>query len=885
MKQKTLSGPSSGWRGTLDRLATSIETKIILPYMLLALSVAGLGAYVVTNLVTSSMQERFNNQLLDAGRVVSESMVRYETDRLEVLRAVAGTQGVSESLAAGDRGALAGLVPQIVANSSTDAVELLDAHGLEVYGWQRPPRQNGGVAEERSGADFSQLEDVRLVLDGFVDQFGEKRALLSQTPYGLMIFTLGPVYRGGEQVGAVMIGTYVHEMVVDMAESAVARVTLYDRDGVVIDTTIGGGQAGVAGALQESPEQYDTIIALLQESFNHYQIVVAMAEDQVPLRQVDILGQKYVLAYGDWRLRGQSLGLFSVALPSNFIVSTAATSRNFLSLIFSIAAVGVVAAGFGIAQRIVRPLNRLVEISIAVAQGDLEQRTGIRRSDEIGSLAHSFDLMIERLEERNRQLVEQASKLEAILASIADGVIVLDAAGRVITANPAAQQVLADVSSEFPSGPPRELLPVIFTGTEDEPEMNASLTLAMLQQPRRYRVGSRVLSVWASPVRAPEGEELGTVVVLRDIPEQVDLLTISPFVTVGPTSDRVFFGREREMQEVTGRIESFSYAIIGGRRIGKSSLLGRLHRVHLPIVGFRTLYHDCSTTPTYDSFLAASIHDWRSEPPLNAPETFEDLLKAPPTEWPLVLLLDEADKLVPADRADGWRLFNKLRALANSRQLRVVLSGERTLREALRDPTGPLFNFANEMLLGPLDFKAVKELVTQPMQQLEIELVDREALVRRIYDFTSGHPNIVQRLCSHLIEQINEQGVHRITLENVNAVIEDAQFQEIDFLQTYWEAATPLERIITLVLSQKAKTYRLKEVQHLLSKQVHIQPSATATKDALDRLVDLRSILRRFQVGYAFAVEAFPSVLANTTTIEDLLEVLVEQYELREGQV
>jgi nitrogen fixation/metabolism regulation signal transduction histidine kinase len=98
-----------------------------------------------------------------------------------------------------------------------------------------------------------------------------------------------------------------------------------------------------------------------------------------------------------------------VALPNNFIVSTAATSRNLLGLLFSAATVCVFALGFVIARRIVQPLHRLVRTSKAVAQGDLAQRTGIRRGDEIGSLAYSFDVMTDHLAERNRQLVEQAT--------------------------------------------------------------------------------------------------------------------------------------------------------------------------------------------------------------------------------------------------------------------------------------------------------------------------------------------------------------------------------------------------------------------------------------------------------------------------------------------
>jgi signal transduction histidine kinase len=514
-------GRASGWRDTLSRLTTSIGTKIILPYLLLTLFVAGVGAYVLTSLVTSSMYERFHNQLLDAGRVVSEGMVRYEEDRLAVLRTVTGTRGVPGALADGDRESLAGLVPQILANSKSDAVELLDNKGLEIYGWQRPPGQDGGDAEERSGADFSHLEDVRLVLDGHVDDFGEKRTLLGQTPYGLMVFTIGPVYREGERIGAAMVGTYVGEALAELTESAVAKVTLYDRNGMVIDTTLGGGQEAIAGALRESPEQYERVMALLAESPHRYQ-VVAESQDQVLLRQVDVLGQQYVLAFGDWRLRDQSFGLFSVALPSNFIVSTAATSRKVLSLVFAVATVAVISIGFIIARRIVRPLNRLVETSVAVAAGDLGQRTGIQRSDEIGSLASSFDVMTERLAGRNRELVEQASKLEAILDSIADGVIVLDMEGRIITSNPAAQQVLTDMASNFHMGPLRELSSAPYGGFHEVSELEQLPSPDMLKKPHRYRVGSRVLSALAAPVMTPDGDELGTVVVLRDISREVE---------------------------------------------------------------------------------------------------------------------------------------------------------------------------------------------------------------------------------------------------------------------------------------------------------------------------------------------------------------------------
>jgi hypothetical protein len=369
---------------------------------------------------------------------------------------------------------------------------------------------------------------------------------------------------------------------------------------------------------------------------------------------------------------------------------------------------------------------------------------------------------------------------------------------------------------------------------------------------------------------------------------KINLINVSPFITTGPTSENIFFGREKELQEICQHIATISYAIIGGRRIGKSSLLVRLHRVSLPATGFRTIYHDCSSTPTYEAFLTAAIYDWKLEPPCDVPATFGDLLQSPPSDKPLVLLLDEADKLVPTDRAQNWRLFNALRALANSDRAQVVLGGERTLRDALQDPTGPLFNFANEMLLGPLDFHAVEELVTRPMKQLEINLVGEKSIVDRIWGFTSGHPNVVQRICHRLIERLNEQGTRHITLNDVTALIEDPRFQREDFLNTYWQNATLLERILSLLLAQEViqQPYTLRDARRLLDERIGLagpgglKPSGMEVDAALSRLADLRSILEHTPQGYTFAVSAFPEVVTqpDIVTIDDLFDMYGEAY-------
>lgn len=493
----------------MNRLFSGIGSKIILPYLLLTLLVAGVGAYIVVNLVTGTLQERFNNQLLDAGRVVAESMVGFEAERLTTLRQIAFTEGVVESVVAADRDQLDALVPQIIINSPHDAVVLLNSEGVEVYSWQRLDNLSGTATQAET--DLSQLPDVQQVLSGYMDEYGDKRVLLAETPSGPVIYTVGPIFLGEAQVGAILVGTDVRKMTIALTQNAIARVTLYAPDGRVIFTALGDGRENVADILENPPTFHAEVQQRLQASPSLYQVVTQNATEQVPLHQVEVLNQKYQLAFGDWRLRNESFGLFSVALPSNFIVTAAATSRTLLNLVFTVATVGVILIGFWTARRIVHPLNRLVDVTTAVTEGNLNQRTGIRRRDEIGTLALSFDVMTERLDERNRQLVAQKSELAAILHSIADGVIMLDGDDNIVEANPAAQQLLADVDA----GTVATFLHEILNQKKDA-------AAGRQEEPHRLEVDHRVLSASVAPVQTPEGVRLGTVMVLRDITREAE---------------------------------------------------------------------------------------------------------------------------------------------------------------------------------------------------------------------------------------------------------------------------------------------------------------------------------------------------------------------------
>ncbi|WP_460177065.1 sensor histidine kinase [Thermodesulfovibrio hydrogeniphilus] len=93
---------------------------------------------------------------------------------------------------------------------------------------------------------------------------------------------------------------------------------------------------------------------------------------------------------------------FSQILKANALKRIVATF-----LIFSI---GIVLT-YIIAKRYTKPIDQLNEAAIKVAQGDFSYRLDIKRKDEIGKIAESFNFMIQKLEE-NKQLQQRLREAE-----------------------------------------------------------------------------------------------------------------------------------------------------------------------------------------------------------------------------------------------------------------------------------------------------------------------------------------------------------------------------------------------------------------------------------------------------------------------------------------
>jgi len=108
---------------------------------------------------------------------------------------------------------------------------------------------------------------------------------------------------------------------------------------------------------------------------------------------------------------------------------------------------------FFLSSRITSPLRQMKETAHRIAEGDFHAEIPIRTTDEIGELAASLNTMATRLNQLVDALSKEKEQLASVLRSMVDGVVMIDAEGNVVVANPPAEHFLRDWRYEHPDEP------------------------------------------------------------------------------------------------------------------------------------------------------------------------------------------------------------------------------------------------------------------------------------------------------------------------------------------------------------------------------------------------------------------------------------------------
>ena len=364
---------------------------------------------------------------------------------------------------------------------------------------------------------------------------------------------------------------------------------------------------------------------------------------------------------------------------------------------------------------------------------------------------------------------------------------------------------------------------------------------------------------------------------------QVDLSVVSPYVVSGPVSENMFFGRDYELKAIMRTVRDHSFAIVGGRRIGKTSVLTKVHRLMEQTSGFSAFYLDCQPVLDYREFFDALAIKCQVRVDSTSPDVLRRIivrLRRRNSGTVIVLLLDEVDNLLKFDIQNQIRLFRVFRALSQEGICRFVFCGERELNRALHDPESPLFNFCNITRLSYLLSRDARRIIQGPMSDMGVSFEDPEALPDEIIKLSSCHPNVVQFICQMLIVRVNARNDRTIRMDDLEQVQKSNEFRDF-FLEVTWGNASTLERLIT-VLMVNMPSFTLSDVKQALV--VHGHGLANAEIEAaLDGLV-LFSILQKQGNQYSFAARSFPGILTEANLAEGLLEGFLETLRIDEEQ-
>ncbi len=153
-----------------------------------------------------------------------------------------------------------------------------------------------------------------------------------------------------------------------------------------------------------------------------------------------------------------------------------------------------------------RRSNRAVlEASRRLSRGELDFRILGQWDGPAGQLPEAFNTMAQRLEDAHRALSAERDKLSRVVASMAEGVVVIDAAGRIVISNPAASAALGLrpgqlLGRDFSEAVPEHRLQEIVAHCAAGGEVQAARI--ELQRPRK------ALNVAAIPLSEPPSADI-----------------------------------------------------------------------------------------------------------------------------------------------------------------------------------------------------------------------------------------------------------------------------------------------------------------------------------------------------------------------------------------
>jgi len=231
-------------------------------------------------------------------------------------------------------------------------------------------------------------------------------------------------------------------------------------------------------------------------------------EKRMSIRPSSTLKQEMMYMSVPLMVSGRVVGALRLSLFMKHIEALLATLRGELLKIVGLVTLVALLIAFFLSRSVSGPVREVIDASSRVAAGDFEVAVSTRRSGEFKNFGQSFNTMTGKLKTMFSEIRMKNEEINGILASIREGLCVLDGDARVVLCNSSFRRI---VRNDAPEG--RHFWEVVRSSSLAEVVRRVRETRA--EATEEVELGER--SYFCSVAHLAEGDRL--VVTLHDITE------------------------------------------------------------------------------------------------------------------------------------------------------------------------------------------------------------------------------------------------------------------------------------------------------------------------------------------------------------------------------
>ena len=227
---------------------------------------------------------------------------------------------------------------------------------------------------------------------------------------------------------------------------------------------------------------------------------------------------------------GRYLGVLALGVnPNDSALASASLTREVTVAVFiSIWVLVILGAVFN-ALTITRPVKELLRGVRSIAAGDFQARIGLPIGGELGELLDGFNAMALQLQDYDAANIEELQaaqvKQTSLIATMADGAVLLDEKGQIVLANPTARRLFRWEGRNLEGEDFLNEIPDLLAIELHEP-LDGVMNQGRDSNDLRSTIGEppRTLRFVLQAVREPSGDSLkGIAVTMQDLTREVEL--------------------------------------------------------------------------------------------------------------------------------------------------------------------------------------------------------------------------------------------------------------------------------------------------------------------------------------------------------------------------